>query len=187
MDGLDGATLAAVVVVVPEAEQVVGPHRARHDPSAAWGVPAHVTVIFPFVAPASLDGTVVERLAAAVATVPAFDVVFGECGWFDGLVLWLAPAPIEPFRELTSAVWSAFPDHPPYSGEYADLTPHLTVAQRGGVDLLREIEATVVAELPVVSRVNEVSLVAGRPEPDSWRTVVRLPLGSETAQSVKPE
>jgi 2'-5' RNA ligase len=178
MDGLDGATLAAVVVAVPEAEEVVGAHRADHDPSAAWGVPAHVTVIFPFVPPTAFDGAVLERLAAAVATVSSFDVVFGECGWFEDRVLWLSPAPVEPFRQLTSTVWAAFPDHPPYEGEYPDLTPHLTIAQQGEVELLREIEAAVVAELPVVGRVDEVSLIAGRREPDSWRTVVRLPLGS---------
>ncbi|HEY3014276.1 MAG TPA: 2'-5' RNA ligase family protein [Nocardioides sp.] len=177
MDGLDGATLAAVVVVVPEAEPVVGRHRADHDPSAAWGVPAHVTVLFPFVSPARLDESVVDRLALAVAKVPAFDVVFGECGWFDADVLWLAPAPAEPFRELTRMVWEEFPEQPPYAGEFVDLTPHLTVAQRGGGAVLRDIEATVTAELPVVARVDSVSLIAGRPEPDSWRSVAALPLG----------
>ncbi len=34
---------------VPEAEWVVGEHRARLDRAAAWGVPAHVTVLHPSV------------------------------------------------------------------------------------------------------------------------------------------
>ena len=49
-------TDSAVVIPVPEAEAVVGPHRARLDPFAAWGVPAHVTVLAPFVPPHAITG-----------------------------------------------------------------------------------------------------------------------------------
>jgi hypothetical protein len=45
-------TLSAVVVPVPEAEPRVGALRTALDPSAALGVPAHVTILYPFVAPA---------------------------------------------------------------------------------------------------------------------------------------
>jgi 2'-5' RNA ligase len=173
------ATQTAVIVAVSEAEPAVREPRARLDRAAGWGVPAHVTVLFPFVAPAAVDDALVRRLAAAVATVPAFECSFAGCGWFDEDVLWLAPQPDEPFRALTTAVWSAFPDHPPYEGEYDDLQPHLTVAQRGdgGVAELREIEAVVVPRLPITTRVDRVSLIAGSQDPDSWSVVAMLPLG----------
>jgi hypothetical protein len=45
------AVLSAAVLLVPEAEPVVGVTRARYDRSGRWGVPAHVTVLFPFVPP----------------------------------------------------------------------------------------------------------------------------------------
>jgi hypothetical protein len=38
---------SAIVVVVEEAEPVVGAHRLRHDPVASLGVPAHVTILYP--------------------------------------------------------------------------------------------------------------------------------------------
>ena len=41
----------ALIVEVSEAEEAVHEWRARHDSVAARGVPAHVTVLFPFVAP----------------------------------------------------------------------------------------------------------------------------------------
>ncbi|HYN34704.1 MAG TPA: hypothetical protein VES40_18925 [Ilumatobacteraceae bacterium] len=45
-------TRSALVVLVAEAETLISAHRLRHDPVAARGVPAHVTVLHPF-APSS--------------------------------------------------------------------------------------------------------------------------------------
>lgn len=39
---------SALVVLVPEAEALVKSFRDRHDPSAAAGVPAHITLLYPF-------------------------------------------------------------------------------------------------------------------------------------------
>ncbi len=58
--------LSAVVVSVPEAQPVVGAPRARDDRSGRWGVPAHVTVLFPFVAPAEQDEQTYAALRADV-------------------------------------------------------------------------------------------------------------------------
>jgi 2'-5' RNA ligase len=176
---LEHATHAAVVVTVPPAEPVVREHRARLDPSAAWGVPAHLTVLYPFVEPSAIVDEVCARLAAAVASVAPFDCTFRGCGWFDQDVLWLAPEPVGPFQALTTSVWRAFPDHAPYGGEYDDLAPHLTVAQRGpgGVAELRDIEVAVTLGLPITTRVDRVTLISGSQEPNSWRTVAEFALG----------
>ena len=66
----------AVLVPVPEAERVVSSHRSRLDGAAALGVPAHVTVLFPFVPPPEITPSVVDALAAAVAAVSAFGCEF---------------------------------------------------------------------------------------------------------------
>lgn len=44
-------TQTAVIVPVPAAEALVGSHRRRLDRAAGWGVPAHVTVLYPFLHP----------------------------------------------------------------------------------------------------------------------------------------
>jgi 2'-5' RNA ligase superfamily protein len=95
----------AVLVPVPEAERVVSPHRSRLDGAAALGVPAHVTVLFPFVPPPLLTSGVVDALAEAVATVSAFGCEFPATSWFGENVLYLAPRPDEPFRARVSHVW----------------------------------------------------------------------------------
>jgi hypothetical protein len=94
-------------------------------------------------------------------------------------VLWLAPEPDAPFRALTAAVWRRFPQTPPYSGEFADVVPHLTVADGQPPAVLRSAQDRVRPLLPVVARVRSVRLIAGRPEPgDSWRTVAEFPLSA---------
>jgi hypothetical protein len=86
-------TQSAVVVVVPEAEPVVGTWRARHDKSAGWGVPAHVTVLYPFLPPERIDTAVLGRLATVVSGVNPFETTFGATGWFGEEVVYLVPEP----------------------------------------------------------------------------------------------
>lgn len=177
-------TGTAVIVALPAAEPVVGVHRQRLDSSAPWGIPAHITVLYPFLAPEAVDDAVVAALAEAVRSVPAFDCRLVDTAWFDRDVLWLRPDPAEPFRRLTGAVWRAFPDSPPYAGEHDGDTPHLTVGERAvavaqGLDdgCLQRAEAQVRAGLPLHQRVDHALLVAGSPAPRAWRTLHRLPLG----------
>lgn len=172
-------TRSAVIVPVGPAEGVVARHRRELDVAASWGVPAHVTVLYPFVPPAQLDDDVVARLRAVVAAAPAFDCTFGRCAWFGDDVLWLAPEPDRVFRALTGAVAAEFPDHPPYDGAFDDVVPHLTVGElrAGSAARLREAEADVTAQLPVFARIDHALLIAGTEAPDSWRTVATLPLG----------
>lgn len=120
----------------------------------------------------------VAALAAAVATVDAFEVTFARTDWFGEDVLWLAPEPAQPFRDLTAAVVVAFPQHPPYAGAFDGSSPHLTVGERriGGLAALHSAEHAVRAGLPVSDRVDHVLLIAGTQAPDSWRVLHRLPL-----------
>lgn len=168
----------AVLVPVPEAERVVSPHRSRLDEAAALGVPAHVTVLFPFVPPPAITPAVVDALGAAVAAVRAFGCEFAATSWFGENVLYLAPRPDEPFRVLTRAVCAAFPGYLPYDGAVADPIPHLTVGDRpaGGVAELRAAEVAVLPGLPVRAQVSHVWLMAGSAALSSWHTLAELPL-----------
>jgi hypothetical protein len=114
----------------------------------------------------------------AVRTVSAFDCCFVRTRWFDQEVLWLDPEPALPFRQLTSAVWRAFPQHPPYGGAYNDVVPHLTVAEQRLADLptLLAVERAVRSGLPLVAHIEKVLLVAGTQAPNSWRVVNELRL-----------
>jgi 2'-5' RNA ligase len=174
------AAESAVLVPVPEAERAVSGHRGRLDRAAAWGVPAHVTVLYPFVPPPAITTAVIAGLAAAVGSVSAFDCEFATTAWFGREVVWLAPRPDEPFRALTQAVSAAFPAYLPYGGAYDDAVPHLTVGDSpaGGVRDLRAAEADVLRWLPVQAHISQVWLMTGHAAPGSWQTLAELPLAA---------
>lgn len=100
--------MSAVIVPVPEAEPAVGRLRLRLDRTAAWGVPAHVTVLTPFVSPDRIGPGELRKLGEAIRAVPRFDVIFRRTDWFGDDVVWLAPEPDDGFRALTVAVARRF-------------------------------------------------------------------------------
>jgi hypothetical protein len=73
------------VVLVPALG--VGPlvleQRMRHDPSAAAGVPPHVTLMFPFIPPTDLTDGTIETLEKLIAETRAFQ--FALTGAIDDL------------------------------------------------------------------------------------------------------
>jgi 2'-5' RNA ligase len=177
MDVPATVTHSAVLALVPEAEPVVGALRHRLDPSAPQGVPAHVTVLFPFVPAQQIDDATVERLADAVREVRPFDCRFHTVRWFGDDYVWLAPDPAAPFDELTDRVHREFPDHPPYEGEH-DPTPHLTVGYRrhSSLEALRQAANELAPRLPFDARIERVHLLVGSRETGSWRAVAEMPL-----------
>ncbi|RBY79044.1 2'-5' RNA ligase family protein [Blastococcus sp. TF02-09] len=161
------------------AEAAVGQHRRHLDGAAAWAVPPHVTVLYPFVEPASARRPeTLDAIRETVRAMPAFDCSFAETSWFGEDVLWLAPDPAQPFRNLTTGIVRAFPEHPPYAGAHEDSVPHLTVGERRLADLptLRRAEQQVSAHLPVRARIDTVLLIEGAAAPRSWRVVQEFPL-----------
>ena len=171
---------STILVPVPEAEPVVGQLRARLDRAASRGIPAHVTVLYPFVPPGQITSAVIDKAAAAVASVPGFDCRFAAAGWFGDQVVWLAPEPAGPFRALTAAVHAAFPQCPPFGGAFAEVIPHLTVGDRpdGGPGVLRAAEAEVLAALPIRTHVSRAWLMTGTQAPGSWQLRATFPLGT---------
>jgi 2'-5' RNA ligase len=170
-------TESAVIVAVPEAEEVVGPHRAALDRYAGWGVPAHVTLLYPFVQPSKIDDGVISTLADVLRSVPAFVITLSRIAWFGDSVVWLAPEPAQPFRTLTSALVARFPGHPPYGGGHAEVIPHLTIGQDAPVEALRAAAAAVEPQLPIRAHISTALLMYGRAAPKSWHTVAELSLG----------
>ncbi|MFE3448907.1 2'-5' RNA ligase family protein [Nonomuraea sp. NPDC059194] len=172
------AGLTALVVNVPAAEPVVGRWRERYDSSAAYGVPAHVTVLYPFLRRDRVSAEVAAELGRLFAGFDPFDVTFHATGRFPG-VLYLAPEPEGPLRALTEAVWRRWPEAPPYGGRYPDAVPHLTVADGAPADALAEIEADLAAGMPFTARASEVTLLAY--DGTAWRSELTFPLGGDGA------
>jgi 2'-5' RNA ligase len=169
--------LTGLVVTVPEAEVAVGRLRARLDAHAALGVPAHVTVLFPFVPADDLDDGVLQRVRAVVDTVPRFAYRFDRTDWFGDDVLWLAPADPVPFRRLTGLLAAEFPDHPPFGGRFDAVVPHLTVGQGHPRPVLAAAERDVTPHLPITGRAGEVTVLVQAGPGGRWSRRATVPLG----------
>jgi 2'-5' RNA ligase superfamily len=146
------------------------------EPPADNGLPPHITVLFPFLPARRVDDA---ALVDTLGAFPAFDFALTAIGRFPG-VLYLTPEPAAPFLALTEACVRRWPDHPPYRGAYAEVIPHLTLAEgaeRPG--LAAEVER----RLPLHARAEEVWVMA--PGGDGrWTRRAAVPLsGSPPSRS----
>jgi hypothetical protein len=169
---------SAIVIKVPEVESVVGTHRQALDPSEKWGMPAHVTLLYPFLPPSDIDAEVLARLETIVCRHQQFSVEFLHAGWFGDEVLWLSPEPDLSFRRLTTDLFVMFPETPPYGGSITYPTPHLTVADGASVHLMKAVESIVTENLPIKAVFDSVSVMIGSRESGSWKTIAELALTS---------
>jgi hypothetical protein len=169
----------ALVVLVPEAETAVGRLRLELDPVARLGVPAHVSVLYPFMPAAAIDENVTARTAALFRSTPAFAHKLFRSDWFGERVLWLAPDASEEFRLLTARVWRAFPSYPPYGGQFDDVVPHLTIADRGPVETMRAAEQAIQSHLPISAVARAVSLMVEQPS-GLWNAAMSFALDDKT-------
>ena len=118
-----------LVIPVPAADGLLELVEARHPGSVRQGVPAHVSLLYPFVGVAELSDRDTEVLRELFLEQEPMRVVFGECYRRGGFVA-LRPSPLEGLTELTNRTRRRWPDVVPYEGLYGDVEPHLTVALR---------------------------------------------------------
>lgn len=159
---------SAFAVNVPEAEPYVGALRERFDPSAGLGVPAHITVLYPFMSPENITEAVLGEIRRALSLAGPFRYALARVKRFPG-ALYLAPEPAAPFIALTQILVSQFPDYLPYGGQHGGIVPHLTVAQAGEAEHALA-EAQLAATLPstgIRATCNEVVLIEN--SSDLWK------------------
>lgn len=162
------ATESAVIIAFPAAEPVVQEFRNQMDPSAAWGVPAHVTVLYPFVPPEELTPAVMSEVEAIARATRRFEVRFAHTGWFGEQVLWLAPEPEVHLRVLTARLSDVFPNHLPYGGTIDTPIPHLTIAEGSPLARMQAAEDTILDALPIHTAATHLTVMTGRREPGTW-------------------
>ena len=78
---------------------------------------------------------------------------------FPGTVLFLSPEPVERFKGMTRVFAEAFPDCPPYGGEFPDSHPHLTIGSQLDVTTADALEQVIRPGLPLSTRVDVLTLL----------------------------
>jgi hypothetical protein len=134
-------------------------------------MPAHVTVLYPFLDPNAITLSVEQDLESVLRPFSPFTFRLVGVDRFPG-VLYLAPQPTEPFRDLTAALHERWPEHPPYGGAFEAVIPHVTVIHGSEPP---EAERELKQAAPIEAKATEVWLMAesGR----RWSVRRRFPLG----------
>lgn len=181
-DGLASANVAeataasGLIIESQAAEAAVASLRWRYDEFAPAGIPAHVTVLFPFIDCATLAESDLAEVARIAAGIDAFDYRLETTGWFGEHVVWLAPADPAPFLAVIDAITSAFPDYQPYQGQHAEVIPHLTLGHARPVEELRRAELEVADSLPITDRATAITLMTESfDSPGQWTRRTSFP------------
>jgi hypothetical protein len=143
-------------VLVPEAEPAIGEWRRRHSRDGAAGMPAHVTLLYPFAPDPDLDA--VRALAGEFE--PFRYTLRSAREWPDGFV-YLEPAPVERFAVVTRRLVERFPEYQPYGGAFRvdEVIPHCTVVHTDDADARADAAASVAGALPIDCNANEIWLM----------------------------
>ena len=169
---------SALVVLIPEVENLVKSFRDQYDPSAAVGIPAHVTILYPFKSPDELSADVIATLHDLFSKQPCFNVTFKGVRAFTD-TLYLFPVPADPFRQLTEIIAGRYPESQPYGGAFSEIVPHLTVAHSSDSKTLDKVanqfRKVAQSELPIQARVTNVSLIDNKK--GYWKVQNQFSLG----------
>jgi len=137
---------------VPALEEWVRERTAHYDAGFVSADPrfahAHITALGPFdPSPSAAALATIARLAGATAPMR---VRLADLAQFPNGIIHLVPAPGDRLRDLTARLVAAFPDWPPYGGEFGhDVQPHLTVDAASDEVSLTTTAALLADVLPV--------------------------------------
>lgn len=170
---------AVVIIAPPEIQVAVTPLRLKYGMERMLRVPAHITVLFPFVPLQQLDSAA-ARLHEIYADFPAFDVTLDGYGFFPSTAYLkiVDPAPI---KALFQRIHAAYPQYPPYRGAFGsdDISPHMTVGEFGSE--IERAAADFPPYKPLTFRVSRLHLLVGvERESIPWITHDVILLGKAT-------
>jgi len=164
--------------VIVRAPLPAGLERVRRGSvkNAADGVPAHVTMLHPFIAPERLELDVRRVLASVAAAHDAFEYSQAGPARWPGTI-YVRVEPDAPFVRLQAALARAFPAFPIY-GEDTDFefVPHVTIAEGVAAEDPWTLADPAWAAVPRRHRASAVEVIA-RGASAGWRTVWRIGLG----------
>ena len=154
-------SITAFIVRIPAAENLVAELRNRFDSNVRLGVPAHISILVPFMDPARVTPVVLAAAQEALRDIAPFEFTLRRVGRFP-TTAYLAPEPPDPFIAMTASLVRTFPEFLPYAGEHTDVVPHLTVAHGDAESAsvaAAELEQTLRISGPIKARCTSVALL----------------------------
>jgi len=148
---------SGIVIFAPREVQAVAVPIMRHiAPENPVRIPAHITLMFPFVAYERLDAAA-QTIQSICATIEPFEITLEGYGQFPGIVF-MQPTNPEPIKAVFRKIYAAFPECPPYGGAFGDdIHPHVTVGEFKTEDQQRTVSLPDYA--PITFRAERLHLI----------------------------
>ncbi|HEX3784284.1 MAG TPA: 2'-5' RNA ligase family protein [Pseudonocardiaceae bacterium] len=159
----------AVIMPVPAADPILAAVAAEYPDAVRPGIPAHVSLLYPFLPAEALDAEVSDWLSDLATRTPPLAPRFTELVVEPGF----AHLSVPEFGPLTSAIRARWPEVVPYGGRFGP-TPvaHLTIAMGFAPADADRITALTRPFLPLSVTVDELWLLALT---SGWQRLGRFP------------
>jgi len=152
---------SVILIPVPNADPVINEWRKKYD-SALKGIPAHITLLYPFKPPNKIETEDIKVLKDFFKKIEHFEFQLCQPNSFP-TVLFLEPHPKEIFVNLTKQLVQIFPDYLPYEGKFSSVNPHATIANLSDEKNLKRIKPAIISglskKLPIMQKVTEAWLM----------------------------
>ena len=158
----------AVVVLLHEVDERI---RRWHIRTQPVGLPAHITLAYPFKPIEDVTEHDLELLRSVFASETSHVITLARTGRFPG-VLYLEPEDDARFRRLTDEITELWPEYPPYGGAFEDVIPHVTVNHGLPEHELDVVEHELASHLPMQAFAHEGWLMTF--DGEEWSTEARF-------------
>lgn len=183
----DESVETGLILPVPAFEPFIRHHRTFNPAVSPEGVPAHLTLLYPFLPPQGCKEAHAE-VAAFFSRVEPFEFELTDVGWFDERVVFLAPGDASPFVALTEQLIAAWPQCIPYGGRHGGThVPHLTLGIEGTPEEMASLADAAERLLPVRSLADQAWLMIGTSRPARWSVAERFPFGTRSDEDQRPD
>ena len=121
-------TTVVMIVGLHNIQIIAAPTRRKYALDSSIRVPAHVTLLYPFVAFDQLNSAC-RKLREVLTEVEPFEITLDGYDHFPTVAFMKVANPV-PIQNIFRKIYAAFPECPPYGGLYGnDLHPHMTVGE----------------------------------------------------------
>lgn len=163
-----GQTETGLIIPVPEFEDFVCSWRQEVDAVPPVGVPAHISLLYPFLTPERV-ATHRDDIGEFFEKIDSFEFTLTRVGWFERRVVFLCPDPADAFLDITGQLMARWTQCLPYGGRHKEIVPHLTLGIEGSDKEMDRLADAANDLLPVHCRAEEVWLMQGTSRPPRWR------------------
>ena len=158
------------VELPPELEEL----RRQSASGASEGLPAHITLLYPFVAPESIDSSLQARLTEIAMSHHRFTYrLTGPHRWPN--ILYASVEPQTLCVALQADLARAFPKHPLHGGLF-DFSPHVTIAEGAAAESATIVGHRAWNDLSEAAPMRAEAIEFIVRTAGNWSTMWRIPL-----------